>query len=311
MAERTKLSKLSYGKNKFNEGNYKHIKEANRDVAYGYGIAAALSFKESSFFPSAAEFALTSNKEDLLVERFHAWVTESSRLDPTFKYRMETVLFFGPLRDWFYNCIRYGNGRSREACYMLLLPMFGQLSKKNYFAETLVHIVNIIGAWPLVTRLILQHNCSVNVSGHENQNIAYDEFMETFVVRPLKSYVSGKTTLKMFKAMSANIQVISSFRNVYRGKGGFDIHYTEKHSTQCPLPDQLKVALFCLKEKFFCVDASRKKAKQYANEMFAAKEGFVPNDRTDIVSKGKEKVKSVFQRRMFELFPERRQLFSQ
>ena len=223
---------------------------------------------------------------------------------------MESVLFFGPLREWLYSCIRLGNGRSREACYMLLLPMFAQLSKKNYFAETIVHLVNIFAVWPLVTRLILQHNCSVNVSGGEGHNIAYDEFMETFVVRPMKSYVTGKTTLKMFKAMSANIQVISSFRSVYRGKSGFDVHYTEKHSTQSPLPDQLKVALFCLKEKFFEVDSSRKKIKQYANEQFSVKEGFVPTDRIDIYSKGLQKVKNVFDKHMFELFPERRQIFS-
>ena len=116
---------------------------------------------------------------------------------------------------------------------MLLLPMFAQLSKKNYFAETLVHIVSFISVWPLVTRLIMQQNCSVNLSGHVNDNIAFDEFMETFVVRSLKSYLSGKTTLKMFKAnMSANIQIISSLRNVYKGKEGFHIHHTKKHLVQ-------------------------------------------------------------------------------
>ncbi len=192
---------------------------------------------------------MTNNKEDLLIDRFYDWVTESSELDPAFKYRIKAVLFFGPLREWFYNTIRCGNARSREACYMLLFPMFEQLSEKNYyFGETLVHIVNIIGAWPLVTRLILQHNCSINVSGQVNQNIAFDEHMETFVFRLLKSYVSGKTTLKMFKAMSANIQVISSFRSVYRRKGGFDIHNIQKHSTQSSLPDRLKDALFCLRK---------------------------------------------------------------
>ena len=148
-----KINKLSFGKNKFSEGNYKHIKEANRDVAYGYGVAAVLSFKESNFFPTAVDLALTSNKENLLVDRFYAWASDCSAKDPAFKYRMESVLFFGPLREWFYSCIRLGNGRSREACCMLLLPMFAQLSKKNYFAETIVHLVNIFAVWPLVTRL--------------------------------------------------------------------------------------------------------------------------------------------------------------
>ena len=243
-------------------------------MAYSYSIAAVLSFKSSSLFPTPAELALTSDVESLLVDRFYTWADLRSTNDPSFKYRLETVTFFAPLRDWFYSCIKNGNGKSLEACYMLLLPMFAQLSKKNYFAETLVHTVNFISVWPLVTRLIMQQNCSVNLSGHINDNIAFDEFMKTFVVRPLKSYVSGKTTLKMFKAISANIWIISSLRNVHKGKEGFNIHHTRKHSVQSPFPDQLKVALFCMNEKFFQCDSERKKVKAYISSFTLKREAF-------------------------------------
>ena len=206
---RKKLGIKSYGKDKFAEGNYKHIKEANNDVAFGYGIAAVLKFRESELFPTDAELALATSNEELLVDRFLQWAVSGS-VDVGFKYYMESVLYFGPLHTLFYEGIKCGNGISREVCYFLLLPVFAQLKKSSYFGETLVHLVNIIAKWPLLTRLIVRQNSSVNVSGKVNHNVAFDEYMETFVVRPLKSYISGKTTIRVLKATSGSTQLINS-----------------------------------------------------------------------------------------------------
>ena len=125
-------------------------------------------------------------------------------------------------------------------------------------------------------------------------NIGFDEFMETFVVHPLKSYASGKTTVKVLKAILGSIQLISSVRNVHMSKSGFNVHRTKKHSVAYSLPDQLKVALFCLKERRFQEDKTRKKVRMIENETFGVKQGFATNDRLDVLGKGKNKVRENF-----------------
>ena len=144
----------------------------------------------------------------------------------------------------------------------VLFPSFANVctvKEKQLLGETLVHLVNIIAKWPLLTRLIVRQNSLVNVSGKVNHNVAFDEYMETFVVRPLKSYVSGKTIIKVLKAISGSTQLINSLLNIYLSEYGYDVHRTKKHSTAESLPDQLKVALLCLENDFFNIDNSRKK----------------------------------------------------
>lgn len=243
------------------------------------------------------------------MDRFYEWCENCSREDESFKYYAENVLFFGPLRGWFYDTIKYGNGISREACYMLILPMFAKLQKKNYFADTLVHLVNIVARWPVLTRLVVQRNSSVNIAGKTGHNIAFDEYMETFVVRSMKLYVSGKTTIEVLKAISSCIQLMSSVRNVYKGRSGFNVHSTSKHKVSYSLPDQLKVALFCMNQKMFKADQTRKKIKTIPCDAFGVEEGFVPNQRVDVYRKGKGKTMQNFDKRMYSLFPERREQF--
>ena len=86
-------------------------------------------------------------------------------------------MFSGPLKEWFYQSIALGNRINREAFYMLFLPMFIHLKKKNYFADILVHVVDVIARWPFVIRMIVRRNCPVNVSGGKGHNLAFDEFM--------------------------------------------------------------------------------------------------------------------------------------
>ena len=64
---------------------------------------------------------------------------------------------------------------------------------KNYWTESLVHVVNFIAKWPLAVRKMMQQNCSISMKGNKGANIDLDEYVETYIVQPLKNYVSGKS----------------------------------------------------------------------------------------------------------------------
>ena len=77
---------------------------------------------------------------------------------------------------------------------MVMLPLFAKSQKRNYWTKAFVHVLNFSAAWPLATRKILQSNCSVSVHGKQGHNIARDEWVETYLVQPLKNYASGEFT---------------------------------------------------------------------------------------------------------------------
>jgi hypothetical protein len=99
------------------------------------------------------------------------------------------------------DCIRYGDGKSREVVYKLLMPVYAQLGFRNYFQETFRHVVNFSAKWPQVSRVILQDNCCVNLVGKEGKGIEMDAYVESEVVQPLKTYISGHTTVKIANAL--------------------------------------------------------------------------------------------------------------
>lgn len=47
----------------------------------------------------------------------------------------------------------------------------------------------------IVTRKLLQNNCSVSIKGREGHKIALDEWVEAYLVQPLKNYATGKLLL--------------------------------------------------------------------------------------------------------------------
>lgn len=63
---------------------------------------------------------------------------------------------------------------------------------KNYWTESLVHVVNFTAKWPLAVRKMIQQNCSISMKGNKGANIDLDEYVETCIVQPLKNYVSGE-----------------------------------------------------------------------------------------------------------------------
>ena len=197
--QRNKVTDDAFGEKKFQQQNLNRIDEAVRDVAMAYGLAAVQEFKASAHFHSDvdvdAHHKENGNHQDLLLRSFKEWIkVQSSRL--LFRYHSQLITLFGPLRDLYLPSVKFGDGVGGEAVWMVMLPLFAQLQKRNYWTEAFVHVINIIAAWPLATRKILQNNCSVSVKGRDGHNIALDEWVETCLVQPLKNYASGLLILQ-------------------------------------------------------------------------------------------------------------------
>ena len=204
--QRSKVTDDAFGDKKFQQQNLNRIDEAVRDVAMAYGLAAVQEFKASAHFPSDVDLDVhykeNGNHQDLLLSSFKEWIkVQSSRLP--FRYHSQLITLFGPLRDLYLSSVKFGDGVGREAVWMVMLPLFSQLQKRNYWTEAFVHIINIIAAWPLATRKILQKNCSVSVKGRDGHNIALDEWVETYLVQPLKNYASGLSIYRLLISVCA------------------------------------------------------------------------------------------------------------
>ena len=115
---------------------------------------------------------------------------------------------------------------------MSLVPVCAQMRKRKYFAEGIAYCVSFTSNWPLAIQKMVQQNCSINVSGGDTSNhVAIDESVETFSVQPLKSYTTGKTTLKFLKAMSASLPLLqNSSQCTYLN---LDLIFTTLENIQC------------------------------------------------------------------------------
>ena len=182
---RAKVTDEAFGDKKFQHQNLNRIDEAVRDVAMAYGIAAVQTFKESEFFPSHESLVCYEkahgNHHELLLSSFKEWIEHKST-NVQFRYHSQLFTLFGPLRELYLSCIKSGDGVAQEAVWMMMLPLFALAQKCNYFTEAFGDVVNLIGAWPIATRMILQNNCSVSVKGREGHNIALDEWVECHLV---------------------------------------------------------------------------------------------------------------------------------
>ena len=194
--KRHKLNDDAFGEKKFQNQNLGRIDEAIRDICMAYGLAAVQLYKKSEFFPTeeALHKSKFGNHNQLILEAFKLWLTKASEC-ATFTYQCQMITLFDPLRELYIASIREGDGIAREAVWMLMLPLFAQLQKRNYWTEAFVHVVNLVAAWPLATRKLIQHNCSINVKGKQGHCLALDEWVETYMVLPLKKYASGNVCL--------------------------------------------------------------------------------------------------------------------
>ncbi len=197
--KRQKLTESAFRDKKFQEQNLAHIKEAVRDVSIAYGMAAVMLFKRSCYFPSKESLQKclqkNGNHNEVLLHCFNNFLSERSAEDENFKYHSEMFTLFGPLLQLYNDATRFGQGLARETVWILLLPIFAQLQFRNYWTEAIVHVVNFTAVWPLAFREMIKNNSTVNVSGQDGKDIDLDEFVETYIVRPLKLYASGKLSM--------------------------------------------------------------------------------------------------------------------
>ena len=194
--KRPKLTKEVFKKRKFQEQNLSHIKESVRDGSNAYGFAAVQEFKASEEFPSQEELTAalrkSGNHNDVLLSKFKKWLKICGECDDSHRYHQQMFSLFGPLLDMYITASREGDGLLRETVWVLLLPIFAQLNFRNYWTEAFVHVVNFTSLWPLAFRQMMKRNMSVNLNGKQGHNIDMDEYVETYIVRPLKTYASGK-----------------------------------------------------------------------------------------------------------------------
>ncbi len=194
--KRPKVTDEAFRARKFQQQNLQRIQEATRDGAMAIGLAAVQNFKMSEEFPSQEDFdeqlTLSGNHNDILLKSFKQWLSKCAEQDPSFAYTMQMIDLFAPLLEGMNDVIRNGLGTTREAIWKILLPIFAQLQFRNYWTEALVHVVNFTAVWPIAFREMMKRNCSISLSGKEGHDLAMDEFVEEHLVKPLKSYVTGK-----------------------------------------------------------------------------------------------------------------------
>ena len=169
--KRAKLTTEAFKKKKFSEGYLDRIREAVRDGARSYGLAAILEFKNSDLFPSVDDqkkcIETTGSHTKVFLERFKQWLERSSDSSASFCYRSQLFLFYGPLLELFDISTKHCWGKAREACYILQLPMYAHMGFKNYYSECFIHAMNFLGKWPVAFRQLLSNNCSINLSGQK------------------------------------------------------------------------------------------------------------------------------------------------
>lgn len=155
-----------------------------------------MMFKTSCYFPSKELpqkcLQKHGNHNEVLLRCFKTFLKACSAEDENFKYHSEMFTIFGPLLQLYNDATRFGQGLARETVWVMLLPIFAQLQFRNYWTEAIVHVVNFTAVWPLAFREMMKNNSSVNLSGQVGTDIDLDEFVETYIVRPLKQYASGK-----------------------------------------------------------------------------------------------------------------------
>ncbi|CAB4036498.1 Hypothetical predicted protein [Paramuricea clavata] len=119
--KQTKLTTEVFKTRKFQENFLLQTREANRDVCFGYCMAACMEFHRSTFFPTNADFAqsmrTSCNHSGVLLSRFKEWVKKSSDEDVTFKHHASAFNYYGPLMQLYDDCIRYNDGKAREVVF--------------------------------------------------------------------------------------------------------------------------------------------------------------------------------------------------
>jgi hypothetical protein len=148
---------------------------------------------------------------------------------------------------------------SLEGCG--LTPLMIAINTNNLdLVKSLVHMLNFTALWPLAYREMFRRNCSVNVKGKHGHNFAIDEYLETFVVKPVKLYGRKQTTIEMLEKICMNIELFEHIKSIYQQS--FDTSIRGKSSVPDPTPDWVKVAWFAIHHKWL-INAQRKTVNVY------------------------------------------------
>ena len=139
----------------------------------------------------------------------------------------------------------------------------------------------------------------VSVRGQPGHSLAMDEYVESRMVKPLKMYATGHTSIRVLQALSVSSQYIHHVREVYSET--FSLSQSRSHKVPNSVPDQLRVGRFALKERFFRIDC-----QQQANvfDSSGRKSEYVPKRLCKIEAKGKDMLKKKFSSKMYTSFRE-------
>ena len=132
-----------------------------------------------------------------------------------------------------------------------------------------------------------------------------DAYVQSEVVRPLKTYVSGHTTVKMCQRTMGNIDLLKSCRSAYQSKESFDVHHAVRHTEKSPLPDQVKAAWFCLTKRFFD-QRGRREVRAIPIGKKGIYDGKISSKVIDSYGKGVEIIKKDFKSKLYNCFPDLR-----
>ncbi len=92
-----KLTTEAFKSRKFQENFLLRIREANRDVCFGYSIAACLQFQESAVFPSNTDLVRSmkanGDHSDIILARFKEWLSKGCAEDIAFNHHSSTFCF--------------------------------------------------------------------------------------------------------------------------------------------------------------------------------------------------------------------------
>lgn len=295
-----KVNPASFAKDKLKDGNLQRNKEVGMTVRWAYTISACYEFLKINKLDQKLPL------EEFSDQLYTDLITFLKKGKLQKQHHCDVALFGGPFISMFYEAIRNNNGAQREAAWMIAAPLFAQLGKKNYMAEAIAHLVNIVAVWPPAIRNMMRQNCSVSVKGNQGHSIALDEYVETYIVKPLKMYASGHSSITVLSNLCCSLPLLSSVREAYKGTGGFDRHHTAKHSTPTSAPDLFVIINYCVRNKLFIdptVDSSKVAIVEHDGSL---KSTFLPQNRVHAYTKGIQHLKDCFGRRIYELFPERR-----
>eukprot|EP00112_Aurelia_sp_Birch-Aquarium-sp1_P018840 Seg4562.2 transcript_id=Seg4562.2/GoldUCD/mRNA.D3Y31 product="hypothetical protein" protein_id=Seg4562.2/GoldUCD/D3Y31 len=273
-------------------------------------MVVVFEFKRSDMFPNQAELLSckqrTGSHTEVVLQKFKAWLKSSASADVAFNHRATAFHYFGPLLSLYNGAIKHGDGFAREIIYQLQLPVYAQLNFPNYFKECFRHTVNFLAKWPLATRVLMQQNCAVNLSGKIGCGIELDGYVEAELVKPLKNYATGHSTVLMCGRIMANLDLFHAIRQAYKSKECFDVHSSTRHSVQTSFPDQLKGAWFCLKKGFFKPNDQRKAINCYPINGKGQESGVLPSNFMNAYEKGKQKIEEKFTEKLYDAFPDAR-----